>query len=78
MRVDTETEAIVPRPRTGETPIRHVRVSDERWTALQDIAESETVTPSALVNEGIDRVIAARKPKRSRPRRLSGDDPQPK
>lgn len=56
-----ETMTSMPRPRTGETPIRHVRVPDDEWVEIQRIAEETGRTATDVVRAGIRREIAAAK-----------------
>lgn len=53
--------AAVPRPKTGETPIRHVRVDDTLWGQLGDIAREQGRTVSAVVLDALRRHVAAHK-----------------
>lgn len=56
----------VPRPRTGETPIRHVRVADKVWDQIGAIAAEQGRTVTAVVLDALNRYIAwYRKQKRS-------------
>lgn len=54
----------VPRPRTGETPIRHVRVSDDLWGQIERIAEEEERTKTDIVVEALTRYLAWNKRQR--------------
>jgi hypothetical protein len=45
------------RPRTGETPIRHVRVSDELWGMVGDVARNQGRTLSAVVVDALQRHV---------------------
>ncbi len=45
------------RPRTGETPIRHVRVSDELWGKVGDVARQQERTASAVVVDALERYV---------------------
>jgi predicted transcriptional regulator len=45
------------RPRTGETPIRHVRVSDELWGKVGDVARRQNRTLSAAVVDALERYV---------------------
>jgi predicted transcriptional regulator len=47
----------VARPRTGETPIRHIRVSDELWGKVGDVAGRQERTLSAVVVDAIERYV---------------------
>ncbi len=51
----------VPRPKTGETPIRHVRVPDKIWDAIARIAGDEGRTVTAVVIEALTRHLARHK-----------------
>jgi hypothetical protein len=51
----------VPRPRTGETPIRHVRVGEELWGQVGDIAREQGKSMTAVVVEALKRHVAAHK-----------------
>lgn len=48
----------VPRPRTGETPIRHVRVADSLWSQVAAIAKEQGRTMSAVVLDALKRYVA--------------------
>lgn len=48
----------MPRPRTGETPIRHVRVDDGLWTQIGGIAAEQQRTVSAVVIDALKRYVA--------------------
>jgi hypothetical protein len=48
----------VPRPATGETPIRHVRISDKVWEEISQIARDEGRTVTAVVLEALTRYLA--------------------
>jgi hypothetical protein len=56
--VDTESGRAVARPKTGETPIRHVRVSGRIWDQIGVIAREEGRTVSAVVIDALTRHIA--------------------
>ena len=47
----------MPRPRTGETPIRHVRVSDELWGKVGKVAERQDKTASAVVVDALEEYV---------------------
>ncbi len=49
----------MPRPRTGETPIRHVRVPDVLWEQVGEIARIQDRTISAVVLEALERFVEA-------------------
>jgi predicted transcriptional regulator len=46
------------RPKTGETPIRHVRVSDELWGKVGDVARQQDKTVSAAVVVALEKYVA--------------------
>lgn len=47
----------VPRPKTGETPIRHVRVDDTLWGQLAAIAREQGRSVSAVVVDALRRYV---------------------
>jgi len=49
----------MPRPKTGETPIRHVRVPDDEWDEVKRISKQTGRTLTEVVRAGIRREIAA-------------------
>lgn len=50
--------AAVPRPRTWETPIRHVRVPGKVWDQIVRIAKDEERTITAVVLDALTRYLA--------------------
>jgi len=48
----------VPRPKTGETPIRHVRVPEKVWSEVVRIAKTEGRTVTAVVMDALTRYLA--------------------
>ena len=48
----------VARPKTGETPIRHVRVSESTWSQIVEIAKEQGRTVTAVVLDALTRHIA--------------------
>jgi predicted transcriptional regulator len=42
------------RPRTGETPVRHIRIDDERWGKVKKAAEEDNTTSTEIVKRAID------------------------
>ncbi len=50
--------AAVPRPKTGETPIRHVRVDDSLWGQIGEIAREQGRSVSAVVLDALRRYVA--------------------
>jgi hypothetical protein len=61
----------VPRPRTGETPIRHVRVSDDLWGEIERIATEEGRTKTDVVVEALTRYLALNRRQRRQAKRRS-------
>lgn len=51
----------VPRPRTGETPIRHVRVGEDLWSQVGEIAREQGKSMTAVVVDALKRHVAAHK-----------------
>jgi predicted transcriptional regulator len=45
------------RPRSGETPIRHVRVSDKLWGKVSEVARQQERTASAVVNDALEEYV---------------------
>ena len=56
----------MPRPRTGETPIRHVRVAGKIWDEIGRIAGEQERSVTAVVIDALKRYILwyKRQPKR--------------
>ncbi len=48
----------MPRPKTGETPIRHVRVDDTLWGRIAEIASEQERSVSAVVIDALKRYAA--------------------
>ena len=48
----------MPRPKTGETPIRHVRVEDSLWGQVSEIAREQGRSVSAVVIDALKRYVA--------------------
>lgn len=46
------------RPKTGETPIRHVRVSDKLWGKVGEVAQRQDKTVSAVVVDALEKHVA--------------------
>lgn len=47
----------VARPRTGETPGRHIRIDDTLWGQLGEIAEEQGRTVTAVVIDALKRYV---------------------
>jgi Ribbon-helix-helix protein, copG family len=58
--------AAVPRPRTGETPIRHVRIADKVWAEVERIAREEGRSVTSVVRDALARYLAWHKRQGSR------------
>ena len=61
----------VARPKTGETPIRRVRLGDEIWEQVERAAAEDGTTNTAIVKEALADYFAKRARQR-RARRLAG------
>lgn len=48
----------VARPRTGETPGRHIRVEDALWSQIGEIAAEQGRTTTAVVIDALKRYVA--------------------
>lgn len=55
----------VPRPATGKTPLRNIRVADELWKAAQAKAKAEGRTLTAVLVAYLRRYVST--PARKRP-----------
>lgn len=53
------------RPRTGEKPIRHVRMSDKLWGKVGDVAKRQDRSKSEVVVDAVEQYVSAE---------LEGDD----
>jgi predicted HicB family RNase H-like nuclease len=51
------TEKKRGRPKTGETPIRGVRVPDERWKQAKEKAEAEGKSVTDVVNDCLEKYV---------------------
>ncbi len=54
----------VPRPATGKTPVRNVRIGDEIWEQVERAAEEDSTTATAIVKEALLEYIAKRAKRR--------------
>ena len=50
--------AAVPRPRTGETPIRHVRIAAKTWAEVESIPHEEGRSVTSVVRDALARYLA--------------------
>jgi hypothetical protein len=57
----------VPRPKTGETPIRHVRVEDSLWAQIGEIAREQERSISAVVLDALKRYVTWHNRQQQRP-----------
>lgn len=48
----------VPRPATGETPVRKVRLDDATWDEVGEIAEQQGRTRTDVVKDALARYFA--------------------
>lgn len=55
----------MPRPKTGVTPVRHIRLGDEIWEQVERAAEEDETTATAIVKTALAEYMA----KRARQRR---------
>lgn len=55
IQTDTWNDVAMPRPKTGETPKRNIRVPDSTWDAARDRAAEEGRTIAAVVNSYLTR-----------------------
>lgn len=51
----------VPRPKTGTTPIRHIRLGDEIWEQVEWIASEDGSTNTDVVKTALQEYIAKRR-----------------
>lgn len=56
----------MPRPKTGETPIRHIRLGDEIWEPVELAAREDATTVTAIVKEALRDYIAKRALRRAK------------
>lgn len=47
----------VARPKTGETPGRHIRIDNELWTQIGEIAREQERTTTAVVIDALKRYV---------------------
>lgn len=63
----------VARPKTGETPIRRVRLGDEIWEQVERAAREDDTSNTAIVKTALADYMAKRARQR-RAQRTKGDD----
>lgn len=56
----------MPRPKTGVTPVRHIRLGDEIWEQVERAAEEDETTATAIVKTALAEYMAKRAKQRSR------------
>lgn len=49
----------MPRPATGQTPLRNIRISDHVWKAAKERAQERGETVTAVIDAALRRYIAA-------------------
>jgi len=49
----------MPRPATGQTPIRHVRISEALWERVAQVAEDQDRSKSEVVIEALTWYLSA-------------------
>lgn len=55
----------MPRPATGKTPLRNIRVAEDLWNAAREKAEMEGRTVTGVIVDYLRRYVAA-PPRRQR------------
>lgn len=48
----------MPRPRTGQTPIRHVRLTDKMWAALRRAADRKGRSIATIVRDAVEEYLS--------------------
>ena len=54
----------MPRPATGETPVRHIRITAKLWGQIAQIAEDEGRSATSIVVEALTRWLIWHKRKK--------------
>ncbi len=62
----------VPRPATGKTPVRNIRIGDEIWEQVERAAHEDGTTASAIVKEALLEYVAKRAKQRARKAKADG------
>lgn len=65
---------IVPRPKTGETPVRHMRLGDEIWEQVERAASEDQTTNTAIVKTALMEYMAKRAKQRRRAQEEARND----
>jgi len=63
----------MPRPATGKTPIRNIRIGDEIWEQVQRLADMDGTTMTDVVKAALTEYIAKRRRQERLRRRQEGD-----
>lgn len=50
----------MPRPKTGVTPIRHIRIEDDLWSKVKDAAAEDGTSYTEIVKQALDEHFAKR------------------
>ena len=64
----------MPRPKTGETPVRHIRLGNEIWELVERAANEDGTTATAIVKTALADYMAKRA-KQQQTRRAKGGHP---
>lgn len=51
----------MPRPATGRTPVRHIRIGDEIWEQVVRLADLDQTTATEIVKTALREYIAKRR-----------------
>lgn len=62
----------MPRPATGKTPVRHIRLGDEIWEPIERAAREDGTTATAIVKAALAEYMAKRA-RRRRAEQAKGD-----
>lgn len=65
-KTDTCWRSEVPRPATGKTPVRNVRIGDEIWEQVERAADEDGTTVTAIVKAALLEYVAKRAKQRAR------------
>lgn len=74
-RTHTHGRSGMPRPKTGQTPVRYVRLGDEIWERVEWIADQDGSTNTDVVKIALQEYIAKRvRQHRSEMKRQAADE----
>lgn len=74
-RTHTHGRRAMARPRTGQTPVRYVRLGDEIWEKVEWIAQLDSCSNTEVVRDALREYIAKRvRMHRSEARRQAADE----